>query len=140
MKNTILTILAMLCIIFCVNVAEAQIIKYETHETLDELQVDYRWQRERFFVRNSNAVLNLQLTNLSASHLEVEFVVAFYRDGKIFFESEKNTLCLRPGQRLRGGRAGLRFVADGILREDVEKEEFDWDILIFEINEVSDCR
>ncbi len=139
MKNTILTIFATLCIMVCMNVAQAQIVKYEEHETLDELRIDYRWQRERFFVRNSNAVLNLQLTNLSESHLKVHFVIAYYRDDKIVFESEEYVKCFRPGQRLRGGRAGLRFVADDILREDVDKDRFDWDILISEINEVESC-
>lgn len=139
MKNTLLSIFAAACIVFCVNVAQAQIVKYEAHETLDELQIDYRWQRERFFVRNSNAVLNLQLTNLSESHLEVYFVIAYYRDDEIFFESEKKSLCLRPGQRIRGGRAGLRFVADDVLRADVDKENFTWDILFSEIREVASC-
>ncbi len=139
MKNTLLTIFAALCVMLCMNVAEAQVVNYEPHVTLDELQVDYRWQRERVFAKNSNAVLNLQLTNLSDSHINVHFVVAYYRDGQLFFESEENVICLRPDQRLRGGRAGLRFVADGILLEDVGKETFDWDILISEIHEVSDC-
>ncbi len=139
MKKALFTLFATLCIMVCVHVAQAQIVKYEPHVTLDELQVDYRWQREKVFVKNSNAVLNFQLTNLSDSHLEVHFVVAYYRDGQIFFESEKNAICLKPDQRLSGGRAGLRFVAEGILLEDVEKEGFDWDILISEIDEVNDC-
>ncbi len=139
MKNTLLILFASLCMTVCMTVAQAQIVKYEEHATLDELRIDYRWQRERLLVRNSHAVLNLQLTNLSDAHLEVHFLVAFYQDGKIVFESDKNTLCFRPGQRLRGGRAGLRFMADDVFREDVEKEGFDWDILISEINEVSSC-
>lgn len=139
MKKALFTLFAAACIVLCVNVAEAQVVNYEPHVTLDELQVDYRWQRERVFAKNSNAVLNLQLTNLSDSHINVHFVVAYYRDGKLFFDSEENVICLSPDQRLRGGRAGLRFVADGILLEDVEEEAFDWDILISEINEVSDC-
>ncbi len=139
MKNTILTIFATLCIIVCANVAYAQIIRYEEHTTIDELRVEYRWQRERFFVRDSNAVLNLQLTNLTESYLKVSFVVAYYRDEKIFFESEDNSLCLRPGQRIRGGRAGLRFVADDVLRAEIDEENFAWDILFSEISEVRSC-
>ncbi len=139
MKKGLFTLFVTLCIMVCMNVAHAQIVKYEEHTTLDELRIEYRWQRERFFVRNSNAVLNLQFTNLSDSHLEVQFVVAYYRDGQIFYESDEHGLCLKPGQRLRGGRAGLRFVAEGILRQDVDKEGFEWDVLFSEIRKVNVC-
>ena len=117
----------------------AQQIEYEEYVALDELLIEYRWQAERLFQRSGNAVLNLQMTNLTESHLEVTFVVAFYRDGQIFQESSKNVYCFEPLQRRRAGRAGLRFMAEGITLEDIEKEEFSWDVLIEEITETDSC-
>ncbi len=119
--------------------AAAQQVEYKEHVALDELLIEYRWQAERLFQRSGNAVLNLQMTNLTELHLEVTFIVAFYRDGQIFQESSKNVYCFEPLQRRRAGRAGLRFMAEGVTLEDIEKDEFSWEVLIEEITETDHC-
>jgi uncharacterized protein YcfL len=119
--------------------AFAQQVEYHEHVVMEELLIEYRWQSERLFQRSGNAVLNLQMTNLTESHLEVTFVVAFYQDGQIIQESDKNIYCFKPLQRRRAGRAGLRFMAEGITLDDIEKEEFSWDVLIEDIKEADEC-
>lgn len=138
MKNYVFCLVFVLALI-AGNSVFAQQVEYEKHMALDELLIEYRWQAERLFQRSGNAVLNLQMTNLTESHLEVTFVVAFYLDGQIFQESSKNVYCFEPLQRRRAGRAGLRFMAEGITLEDVEKEAFSWDVLIEEITETDRC-
>jgi uncharacterized protein YcfL len=120
--------------------AFAQQVEYQEHVVMEELLIEYRWQPERLFQRSGNAVLNLQMTNLTESHLEVTFVVAFYKDGQIIQESDKNIYCFTPLQRRRAGRAGLRFMAEGITMDDIEKEEFSWDVLIEDIKEADECK
>ncbi len=138
MKNYVFRMVFVLALI-AGNSVFAQQVEYEKHMTLDELLIEYRWQAERLFQRSGNAVLNLQMTNLTESHLEVTFVVAFYREGQLFQESSKNVYCFEPLQRRRAGRAGLRFMAEGITLEDIEKEDFSWDVLIEEITETDRC-
>ncbi len=121
------------------KMAIAQQVEYHEHVALDELLIEYRWQAERLLQRSGNAVLNLQMTNLTETHLEVVFVVAFYRDGQIIQESSKNVFCFEPLQRRRAGRAGLRFMAEGIAMEDIESDDFSWDVLIEEIRKKADC-
>lgn len=119
--------------------AVAQQVEYHEYLALDELLIEYRWQAERLFRRSGNAVLHLQMTNLTEAHLEVTFVVAFYRDGQIIQESSKNVYCFEPLQRRRAGRAGLRFMAEGVTMEDIEQENFSWDVLIEDIRETTGC-
>ncbi len=114
-------------------------VEYHVHDTIEEVKVEYRWQRERFFGSDPNAVLNMRLTNLTDDYVVFSFVPAYYRDVVIMYETAEYTACLAPGQTLRGGRAGLRFVADGITMSMVEQEWFSWDIPYVSVEIVDDC-
>lgn len=114
-------------------------VEYLVHDTIEEVKVEYRWQRERFFGSDPNAVLNMRLTNLSEDHVVFSFFPAYYRDGIIMYETPEFTVCIAPGKTLRGGRAGLRFVADGITMSTVEQEWFSWDIPYVHTEIVEDC-
>ncbi len=138
MKALILKpVLAFLLLLF-VHAAFAQ-VDYNYHETEDGVRIEYRWQRERFFARNSNAVLNLQLTNQGTEPVEVVFSAAFYEDGRLLFRSEDEVICLGPGESKRGLRAGLRFTAPGITMDMVQQDWFSWDMYTFEVKEVDQC-
>ncbi len=122
-----------------VHNALAQQVKYQQFMESEELLVEYRWQHERVLRKSGNAILNLQITNLLETPLKLTFTVAFYRDGQLVFESEDNVYCFKPGQRRRGGRAGLRYYVDGWSMDDVKKENFSWDLLIDDIRKVPAC-
>lgn len=126
-------------LLLAANSVTAQRVTYQKHAELDDILIEYRWQHERWLFRKGNAVLNLQITNLTESALNVDFVVAFYKDEQIIFESELNEYCFKPLQRRRAGRAGLRFLAEGVTMADIEKDNFSWDILIEDIDEVDEC-
>lgn len=112
---------------------------YEELRVENDILIQYRWQRENIFDRQSNAVLNLRLTNESEEARELIFTVAFYRDEQLMFENTGNHICLEPGQSRRGGTAGLRFSSEGISRDMTEENWFSWDIMWEEINPVDAC-
>ncbi len=108
-------------------------VQYHEHERTDEVLIEYRWQKERFFARNPNALLNLRITNLTDEHLVFRFTVGFYRDHQLFFESEEQEVFLEPGESIRGRRDELRFRADDIFMDTVEEEWFSWDMPFVEV-------
>ncbi len=114
-------------------------VEYHEHDTIDNVLIEYRWQRERFFARDPNAVLNLKVTNLSDAYLELRFTAGFYRDKQLMFETAEQALCLQPWQSKRGRRADLRFTAEGITMGTVEQEWFSWDIPMMDVRLVDDC-
>lgn len=105
----------------------------------ENLMVMYRWQRASFFQKDSDAVLNLRVTNENESAVEWTFTVGFYNDEALMYESEQVTLCLKPGQSRRGGLAGLRFTVDGMKMDAVEDEKFSWEFGVYDVDEVEDC-
>lgn len=112
---------------------------YTEFETEDNIKVMYRWQRANFFDKDSDAVLNLRVTNENETAVNWTFIVGFYNDELLVYQSEENQLCLKPGQSLRGGLAGLRFSLEDLKTEDTEKEGFSWDLVIFDVEETEGC-
>ena len=137
MKNTfLLPIIAML--LFSSYTVTAQ-RGYTEFETEDNMKVMYRWQRATFFKKDSDAVLNLRVTNQNETAVNWTYIVGFYDKGLLVYQSEKNQLCFKPGQTRRGGLAGLRFSLEGMKQEDTEKDGFAWDFVTFDVEEVDSC-
>ncbi len=126
------TIVFLLVLLVGAQFASGQ-VQYHEHERTDELLIEYRWQKERFFARNPNALLNLRITNLTDEPLVFRFTVGFYRDHQLFFESEEQEVHLEPGESIRGRRDDLRFRADDIFMDTVEEDWFSWDMPFVEV-------
>lgn len=105
----------------------------------ENMLVTYRWQRASFFKKDSDAVLNLRVTNENETAVEWIFTVGFYNDKVLVYESEQMTLCFKPGQSRRGGLAGLRFTVEGMKLEDTEDDSFSWEFGVFDVDEVESC-
>jgi len=133
-----LILLNLVAVTFAGKSVDAQ-VTYHEHEKTEEVLIEYRWQKERFFARNPHALLNLRITNLSDEHVVLRFNVGFYRDYQLFFESGEHEVCLEPGESIRGRRGDLRFRADDILMDTVEEDWFSWDLVHFERQEVESC-
>lgn len=138
MKTSILRNLVLAAFMFAGYASFAQ-IEYYKHDTVEDILIEYRWQRASIFRKNPDALLNLKINNHSYDFVEVRFTVAFYRDEQIYFESQEQFLCLAPGASRRGARAGLRFSAPGIKRETVIKDWFSWDLPYVDVRVVDSC-
>lgn len=138
MKAHLFSIAVLAALLFAGTHAFAQ-VEYHEHDTIDNVLIEYRWQRERFFERDPHAILNLKVTNLSNSYIELTFTAGFYRDEQLIFETAEQSLCLEPWESKRGRRADLRFSAEGIRMGAVEEEWFSWDIPFIDVRVVDEC-
>jgi hypothetical protein len=109
-------------------------------KTEENLKIQYRWQRVSPLDKKSDAMLNLRVTNLSESAVKWSFTIVFYNDKMAVHESEVTKICLKPGQSLSGGLAGLRYTQEGLKLDVVEKESFSWEFETFEVEEVENCK
>lgn len=112
---------------------------YTTFTEEEGIQVMYKWQRAVFYKKDSDAVLNLRISNQKETHALVNFSVGFYKDGMLLLESDENQLCLKPGQTKRGGMAGLRFSVEGMKKEDAKDESYSWEFTTFDVAETDEC-
>ncbi len=112
---------------------------YTDFKTEDGVKVMYSWQKVSPLKKDSDVSLNLRVTNENEYPVNWSFTVTFYNDKMAFQESELTEVCLKPGQSLRGGLAGLRFTSDGLKMEVVNSDYFEWDIEIFDVEQVEAC-
>lgn len=133
------TLLLLVSVLFISAIAANAQRGYTEFETEDNMKTMYRWQRATFFKKDSDAVLNLRVTNENETAVKMSFIVGFYDGGLLVYQSEENQLCFKPGQSRRGGLAGLRFTLEDLKLEDTEKEEFSWDFVTFDVEEVESC-
>jgi len=113
---------------------------YTDFKTEDNVKVMYRWQKISPFKKDSDAALNLRVTNQNESPVQWSYKIIFYIDEMAVFESESMDVCINAGRSLRGGLAGLRFTYDGLKLEDVNKSSFKWDFEVFDVEEVESCK
>jgi len=109
-------------------------------KTEENLKIMYRWQNVVPGNKASDAVLSLRVTNENDYAVRWTFTVIFYSDRMAQYESETTTVCMKPGQSLRGGIAGLRFTAPGLKLEDVQSESFTLEFGDFSVERVAGCR
>ena len=132
-------LLALISVLFFSAIAANAQRGYTEFETEDNMKTMYRWQRASFFKKDSDAVLNLRITNENETAVNLSFIVGFYDEGLLVYQSEENQLCFKPGQSRRGGLAGLRFTLEDFKTEDLENEGFAWDFVMFDVEEVESC-
>ncbi|MFW6226638.1 MAG: hypothetical protein ACOC31_00890 [Bacteroidota bacterium] len=112
---------------------------YTTFTEEEGIKVMYKWQRAVFYKKDSDAVLNLRISNQKEAHVLVNFGVGFYKDGLLLLESDENQLCMKPGQTKRGGLAGLRFAVEDMKKEDAKDESYSWEFTTFDVAETDEC-
>jgi hypothetical protein len=137
-KSTFYIMLSMILMAITSWEANAQ-RGYTEFDNEDSLKIMYRWQRASLFDKESDAVLNIRVTNNNESTVNWTYSVGFYRQGVLVLESEPDMLCLKPGQSRRGALAGLRFSAEGVKIADVEEDGFSWEFGVFDVVEVENC-
>lgn len=134
MKN-ITAIAVMLILSISISMAQRG---YTELTTVDSVKIMYSWQKATPMV-NSDAVLSLRATNQNDFPVKWTFTLVFYHDKKAVHESEVTEVCLKPGQSLRGGLAGLRFGMEGMKMEEVNSDHFEWEIEQSKVERVENC-
>jgi hypothetical protein len=124
-------------LVFSISVSLAQ-RGYTELKTVDNVKIMYSWQKATPMV-NSDAALSLRATNQNDYPVKWTFSLVFYHDKKAVHESELTEVCLKPGQSLRGGLAGLRFGMEGLKLEEVNSDHFEWEIEQSTVERVENC-
>lgn len=134
MKNLIIVIL----VLACSNIYAQR--RFETFKETENLVFSYRYKKECFLKKDSPLQLVLHIRNNNTEAVKLNFKVFYYWQLQSKAESEKISLCIKPGRVKRGGRADLVFTAADFTNEQLRSEDFTFDIPDLEIEKVSSCR
>lgn len=138
-QSSLTTLLVILIILFTHNSANAFLWGYDEFSVEDSVKTEFKWQRSNFMNKNSDAILNLKVTNLNEKAVEFIYSIGFYEDDLLVFESDQDTLCIDPGKNKRGGLHGLRFTVDDLNKEKATSKNFSWEYTAFIVKETEIC-
>ncbi len=141
MKRILLLTLSTLALLAFANNHEASAQRrYVEHSEVDGVIIEYRWANSDWLDSDSPLELRLRIRNRNRHAVSVSYYIDFYMGPKLMESSDLTELCILS-RRSKTGRLNGMYYQSGILsNEDIESDEFSWEIRDLEIEEVDECR
>lgn len=138
-NKTMKKLFLIICLAFITSLTYSQLFYKNQLETIEGVEIKYRFAKPSFFNKDNPLSLRFKLKNTNDHHVAVGFSVVYY----LFldkFESETVEICI-PRKTARTGRLhGLSFQMDIEGAEIFEKEENYWEFAKFEVIKIEDCK
>ena len=114
--------------------------RYVDHSTVDGVDIQYRWSHSRWFNRSSPLELRLKIKNNNDYPVQVTYDIEFYMGPVLEETSDDTELCINPKLAKTGRINGMYYQSQTITNEELESDEFSWEITNLEIERVESCR
>lgn len=137
MKKTLLFIVVA---IFCIGKsANAQFWKYEDLKEIDGVEFKYKWVHEDRLDKESPLALSMKIKNTNDYKVNIKFGIEYYWQVKRAGFSEVREFCLLPTEMLVGRINNLVYQIEGYTKEQIESEDFTWQLVEVEIEKTTNC-
>ena len=103
---------------------------YEIRYDKDSLKISGKWVHAKFFDDNSPLELRLKIENNSKTTQVFEYEILLYLNLMLREKTEKNQLSIKAGKVLQGKINGVRFLPSTLTNEDINSDNFSWEINI----------
>ncbi len=114
--------------------------RYVDHSEVDGVIIQYRWANSDWRDSDSPLELRLRIRNRNTHPVSVSYVIEFFMGPELKESSDLTKLCINS-RRSKTGRLNGMYYQSGILsNEELQSEEFNWEIEDLEIKEVDECR
>ena len=114
--------------------------RYVEHSVVEGVSIEYRWANSKWLDRNSPLELRLKIKNNNDYPVEVSYEIEFYMGPLLEESSDLTELCISPKLAKTGRINGMYYQSDRLSNEQLESDEFIWEISDLEIKKVESCR
>ncbi len=114
--------------------------RYVDHSTVEGVEIQYRWTNSRWLNSSSPLELRLKIKNTNDYPIEISYVIDFYMGPLLEESSDLTTLCINPRLAKTGRLNGVYYRSSRLSNEQLESDEFEWEIRDLEIERVESCR
>lgn len=115
-------------------------IRFVDHSEVEGITIQYRWARSKIFDRSSPLELRLKIKNNNDYPVEISYVIEFYMGPVLEETSEISELCINPKLAKTGRINGMYYQSSILSNEQMESDQFSWEIEDLEIDRVESCR
>ncbi len=113
--------------------------RYVEHSEVEGVIIEYRWANSDWRDSDSPLELRLRIRNRNRHAVSVNYVIEFYMGPKLVESSDLTELCIRSRRSKTGRLNGMYYQSGTLSNEELESEEFSWEIRDLEIEEVDGC-
>ena len=130
---------SLLILMVCVQASQAQFWKYTDLSEIEGVQFKYKWVNENRFDKESPLALSIKIKNTNDYKANIKFGIEYYWQATRAGFSEVREFCLLPAEMMVGRISNLVYQIEGYTKEQIESEDFTWNLFEVEIKKVSDC-
>ncbi|MFO7923718.1 MAG: hypothetical protein R6U58_08515 [Bacteroidales bacterium] len=121
-----------------VHISEAQ-VRYIDHSTVEGVDIQYRWVHSTWIDRSSPLELRLKIKNNNDYPVEVSYVIEFFMGPMLEERSDTTRLCINRKLAKTGRINGMYYQSNKLTNEEIESDEFIWEINDLNIKQVASC-
>jgi hypothetical protein len=129
-----------ICLSFIASLTYSQIFYKNQLETIEGVEIKYRFAKPSFFNKDNPLSLRFKLKNTNDHHVTVSFEVVYYLNIVDKFESGLIEICI-PRKSARTGRMhGLSFEMNINNPDIFEEDGNNWELETFDVKKIEDCK
>lgn len=114
--------------------------RYVDHSIVDGVEIQYRWANSKWLDSSSPLELRLKIKNNNDYPVEVSYTIEFFMGPMHEESSDVTELCINPKLAKTGRINGMYYQSSSLSNQQLESDEFTWEIEDLEIVEVESCR
>jgi hypothetical protein len=114
--------------------------RYVDHSTVEGVEIQYRWANSSFFDKSSPLELRLKIKNTNDYPVTITYDLEFYMGPVLEETSDETELCINPKLAKTGRINGMFYRSQTLSNQQLESDQFSWEITNLEITRVESCR
>jgi hypothetical protein len=114
--------------------------RYVDHSTAEGVEIQYRWANSSFFDKSSPLELRLKIKNTNDYPVSISYDLEFYMGPVLEETSDETQLCINPKLAKTGRINGMFYRSQTLSNQQLESDQFSWEITNLEITRVESCR
>lgn len=113
--------------------------QYVPADTLDRVEISWKWAAEKWYSPGSDRVMVLRIANRNETAVEYSFQLDISRDGVMLESSGSGVYCIAPRRVARGRLNGIVIRPSALTREDILKGDFELELELESVRPVDRC-
>ncbi len=126
-------IIVFIVLAFFSSTANAQFGYKNEYETIDSVEISYKWAQSKWWKKSAPKQLRFKMKNTNDYKVNVKFELVYLLNHVVKFQSGELEAEIKSGKALSGKLNGFYFESPNIPNKELESKYFDWEFLFFEV-------
>lgn len=117
-------------------IAPSATAQYEVFKEVSGVEFSTRWVKEKWYKRNSDKVLSIQVVNKNDYDVTYTMGIEFFQNTVMVESSPEKEYSLKAKKRVKGRLNGVMFKPEKLSQEDIAAKKFELELSGLEVKAV----